>query len=130
MEFQKRVDMLITHFGKFNKLNEEIIERVIMSNKPEDLDPSSSEDNFILHGVGGKIIKAQSFNQQKLVALAKKNDVTLDVGFYYMANAMGRLLGCIISGFSYQIAGLIGCFVFAGIFLFFCSVFSFYLKSY
>ena len=53
-----------------------------------------------------------------------------NVGFYYMANAMGRLLGCIISGFSYQIAGLIGCFVFAGIFLFFCSVFSFYLKSY
>ena len=43
---------------------------------------------------------------------------------------MGRLLGCIISGFSYQIAGLIGCFVFAGIFLFFCSIFSFYLKRY
>ena len=57
--------MLITHFGKFNKLNEEIIERVIMSNKPE-FDPYSDEENFILHGVGGKIIKAQSFNQQKL----------------------------------------------------------------
>ena len=79
-EFQKRVDMLITHFGKFNKLNEEIIERVIMSNKPEDLDPSSGEDSFILHGVGGKIIKAQSFNQQKLVALAKKNDMIFAIG--------------------------------------------------
>ena len=79
-EFQKRVDMMITHFGKFNKLNEEIIERLIMSNKPEDLDPSSSEDNFILHGVGGKIIKAQSFNQQKLVALAKKNDIIFAIG--------------------------------------------------
>ena len=79
-EFQKRVDMLITHFGKFNKLNEEIIERVILSNKPEDLDPSSSEDSFILHGVGGKIIKAQSFNQQKLVALAKKNDIIFAIG--------------------------------------------------
>jgi phosphate starvation-inducible PhoH-like protein len=79
-EFQKRVDMLITHFGKFNKLNEEIIERVILSNKPEDLDPSSSEDSFILHGVGGKIIKAQSFNQQKLVALAKKNDMIFAIG--------------------------------------------------
>ena len=65
-----------------------------------------------------------------ILALAKNNDVTLDVGFYYMANAIGRLLGCIISGFSYQIAGLIGCFIFAGIFLFFCSIFSFYLKSY
>ena len=80
MEFQKRVDMLITHFGKFNKLNEEIIERVILSNKPEDLDPSSSEDSFILHGVGGKIIKAQSFNQQRLVALAKKNDMIFAIG--------------------------------------------------
>ena len=79
-EFQKRVDMLITHFGKFNKLNEEIIERVIMSNKPEDLDPSYGEDSFILHGVGGKIIKAQSFNQQKLVALAKKNDMIFAIG--------------------------------------------------
>ena len=79
-EFQKRVDMLITHFGKFNKLNEEIIERVILSNKPEDLDPSSGEDSFILHGVGGKIIKAQSFNQQKLVALAKKNDMIFAIG--------------------------------------------------
>jgi len=79
-EFEKRVDMLVTHFGKFNKLNDEIIERVIMSNKPEDLDPSSSEDNFILHGVGGKIIKAQSFNQQKLVALAKKNDIIFAIG--------------------------------------------------
>ena len=79
-EFQKRVDMLITHFGKFNKLNEEIIERIILSNKPEDLDPSSSEDSFILHGVGGKIIKAQSFNQQKLVALAKKNDMIFAIG--------------------------------------------------
>ena len=79
-EFQKRVDMMITHSGKFNKLNEDIIERVIMSNKPEDLDPSFSEDNFILHGVGGKIIKAQSFNQQKLVALAKKNDIIFAIG--------------------------------------------------
>ncbi len=79
-EFQKRVDMMITHFGKFNKLNEEIIERLIMSNKPEDLDPSSGEDNFILHGVGGKIIKAQSFNQQKLVALSKKNDIIFAIG--------------------------------------------------
>ena len=79
-EFQKRVDMLIAHFGKFNKLNEEIIERVIMSNKPEDFDPSSVEDSFILHGVGGKIIKAQSFNQQKLVALAKKNDMIFAIG--------------------------------------------------
>ncbi|WP_299962622.1 organoarsenical effux MFS transporter ArsJ [uncultured Roseobacter sp.] len=32
--------------------------------------------------------------------------VTMDVGFYYMANATGRLMGTVLSGASYQIGGL------------------------
>ena len=32
--------------------------------------------------------------------------VTMDVGFYYMANAGGRLIGTLLSGLSYQIGGL------------------------
>ena len=32
--------------------------------------------------------------------------VTMDVGFYYMANAGGRLLGTMLSGLSYQVGGL------------------------
>jgi predicted MFS family arabinose efflux permease len=43
--------------------------------------------------------------------------VALNVGFYYMANAGGRLIGCLLSGVLYQLAGLSGClwgaFVFA-----------------
>ena len=35
--------------------------------------------------------------------------VSLDVGFYYMANAGGRLVGCLLSGVLYQAAGLPGC---------------------
>ena len=35
--------------------------------------------------------------------------VALNVGFYYMANAGGRLLGCLLSGVLYQISGLSGC---------------------
>jgi hypothetical protein len=30
----------------------------------------------------------------------------MDVGFYYMANAAGRLLGTVLSGASYQLGGL------------------------
>ena len=61
-EFEKRVDMLISHFGKYNQLNEETIERIITANTIADFDPSSDKDNFILHGVGGKVIKAQSLS--------------------------------------------------------------------
>ncbi len=35
--------------------------------------------------------------------------VALNVGFYYMANAGGRLVGCLLSGVLYQMAGLAGC---------------------
>jgi predicted MFS family arabinose efflux permease len=35
--------------------------------------------------------------------------VSLDVGFYYMANAMGRLLGTVLSGWVYQSQGLAAC---------------------
>lgn len=35
--------------------------------------------------------------------------VALNVGFYYMANAGGRLVGCLLSGVLYQVAGLNGC---------------------
>ena len=79
-EFEKRVDMLISHFGKYNQLNEETIERIITASTLADYNPSSDKDNFILHGLGGKVIKAQSYNQHLLVDAAKKNDMIFAIG--------------------------------------------------
>lgn len=44
-----------------------------------------------------------------IVAFARDEGTSMDVGFYYMANAMGRLLGTLLSGAIYQIAGLAAC---------------------
>lgn len=44
--------------------------------------------------------------------------VTLDVGFYYMANAAGRLIGTVLSGVVYQFAGLQACLLVSSIMLF------------
>jgi hypothetical protein len=41
-----------------------------------------------------------------ILAFTKAERVTMDVGFYYMANAGGRLLGTILSGLTYQMGGL------------------------
>ena len=41
----------------------------------------------------------------------------MDVGFYYMANAAGRLLGTLTSGLSYQIGGLPWCLGVAAVFV-------------
>ncbi|MEL6646662.1 MAG: organoarsenical effux MFS transporter ArsJ [Pseudomonadota bacterium] len=41
-----------------------------------------------------------------ILAFTKAERVTMDVGFYYMANAAGRLLGTVLSGLTYQLGGL------------------------
>lgn len=41
-----------------------------------------------------------------ILAFTSAERVTMDVGFYYMANAAGRLLGTLLSGVTYQLGGL------------------------
>ena len=44
-----------------------------------------------------------------IVSYANRDGVSLDVGFYYTANALGRLLGTVLSGWVFQVAGLAAC---------------------
>ena len=50
-----------------------------------------------------------SLHSYLIVAYAREDGVSLDVGFYYMANAMGRLLGTVLSGFLFEMSGLVLC---------------------
>jgi len=59
-----------------------------------------------------------------IVAYAKEDGVSLDVGFYYMANALGRLVGTILSGWVYQSSGLIACLIVSAVFIIITSFIS------
>ncbi|MGV8844075.1 MAG: organoarsenical effux MFS transporter ArsJ [Pseudomonas sp.] len=50
-----------------------------------------------------------SLHSYLIVSYAKADGVSLDVGFYYMSNAMGRLVGTLLSGWIYQAYGLAAC---------------------
>ena len=50
-----------------------------------------------------------SLHSYLILALSESKRVTMDVGFYYMSNAAGRLLGTFLSGVSYQFGGLPTC---------------------
>ena len=52
-----------------------------------------------------------------IVSAATHDGTSKDVGFYYMANAGGRLLGTVLSGYVYQIAGMEACLIIAGFFI-------------
>ena len=79
-EFDKRFSMLMDQFGKYNKLDENVIERVLTSGDEEDYQTSAESGEVLVHGVSGRLIKAQTVNQRKMVELSKKNDLVFAIG--------------------------------------------------
>ena len=79
-EFDKRVAMLVEHFGKYNKIDENVIERVLTSTSKEDYETTKGSGDVLVHGVSGKLIKPQTANQRKVVEAAAKNDLVFAIG--------------------------------------------------
>jgi predicted MFS family arabinose efflux permease len=52
-----------------------------------------------------------------IVEWSDHDKVSMNVGFYYMANAGGRLAGTVLSGLVFQYFGLVGCLVTAALFV-------------
>ena len=64
---------------------------------------------------GGIFAINSSLHSYVIVAIAREDGVSMDVGFYYMANALGRLLGTILSGWIFQLYGIVVCLLISAI---------------
>lgn len=58
---------------------------------------------------GGLFAVNSSLHSYLIVSYAREEGVSLDVGFYYMSNALGRLIGTVLSGAVFQAWGLVAC---------------------
>ncbi|PQJ15202.1 PhoH family protein [Aureicoccus marinus] len=79
-EFDRRFDLLTAHFAKYNKLDENAIERILTSDAKDSQNLSQGEGEVLLHGVNGRHIKAQTVNQHRLVETIKKHDMVFAIG--------------------------------------------------
>lgn len=76
---------------------------------------------------GGVFAINSSLHSYLIVSYARSDGASLDVGFYYMANALGRLFGTLLSGWVYQAYGLEACLWISSAMLTTASVVSFWL---
>lgn len=76
-EFERKFVRLLKYFTRYNKIDENAIERIVLDN---DLQQTTALDDILVHGVGGKLIKALTENQQKLVKFVEKNDMVFAIG--------------------------------------------------
>ena len=78
--FEKRFDMLLIHFDRFGKINEDVVEQ-IMGESLEEGRPHHVKDNSVLvYGRYGKLIKAQTPNQKVMVKSIDSNDMIFAIG--------------------------------------------------
>ena len=76
-------------------------------------------------GVFGVLFAINSAIHSYLILhYSEHEDVAGNVGFYYMANAAGRLTGTVLSGWSYQQHSLVGCLAWSALFLFIATLLS------
>lgn len=70
-----------------------------------------------------------SLHSYLILAYAGSEKAAEDVGFYYAANAVGRLLGIILSGLLYQLAGIEGCLIGSAAMLILCWIITLVLPT-
>lgn len=78
-EFEKKFDLIIRHYNKFNNLTENNIDNLMLDSGSEMLE-SDDGSEILVHGNHGAKIKAKTINQKKLVELVNKNDMVFAVG--------------------------------------------------
>ena len=76
-EFETGFDKLVKYFHRYNKIDDNSIERLL--NSPQRHHAGDS-DEVLVHGVSGRLIKAISVNQRKMVDQIRENDMIFAVG--------------------------------------------------
>ena len=75
--FEQKLTAFIKHITQYNSLTLSQIERLAEGNESEIL---KTKDDIILHGQNGKVIKARTANQRKMISEIEKNDMLFAIG--------------------------------------------------
>ena len=75
--FEQKLTAFIKHINQYNSLTLSQIERLVEGDESEIL---KTKDDIILHGQNGKVIKARTANQRKMISEIEKNDMLFAIG--------------------------------------------------
>ena len=78
-EFERKCELLVAHFNKFNFLSENSIDNLMLSDGSKLLSNDDGSETLV-HGNGGVKIKARTVNQKKLVQEINVKDMVFAIG--------------------------------------------------
>lgn len=78
--FEKRFDLLLLHYDRFGKINEDIVKQIMGEDEVNSRTKDEKGDDVLVYGRHGKVIKALTVNQKKMVESSKDNDLIIAIG--------------------------------------------------
>ncbi len=78
--FVEKFNLLLISYDKFGRITESDIMSVMGNGEATQHIQDSASGDVLLHGRNGKLIKARTVNQQKMVELSDKNDLLFAIG--------------------------------------------------
>jgi phosphate starvation-inducible PhoH-like protein len=75
-QFEIKLELMLQHFNKYHRLTNSNIERIIL----DDVSVLEGDDDVLLHGTYGRMIKARTSNQRKMVSAIEKQDMLFAIG--------------------------------------------------
>ena len=78
--FEKRIHTLQNYFATNGRLSEDVIEEIMNGNGEKLASNSPDQNDVIVFGNNGIVVKARTPNQRKMVESVKKNDVLFAIG--------------------------------------------------
>ncbi len=78
--FENYFDVVLMHYEKFNKLNPNNLKGLMSEIAEAYSKKSATADEVLVHGTNGKIIRALTINQRRMVESSMKNDLVFAIG--------------------------------------------------
>ena len=79
IDFERRFNQVVEYVSRYNNLPENELERIFFADESERVIQIKGDETLV-HGVGGRLIKALTENQKKLVEHTNKNDMVFAIG--------------------------------------------------
>jgi len=78
--FEKRFDLLQVYFDRFGKITEEVVHQIMARDEKPFDEKAGAGDNVLVYGRHGKLVKAKTPNQMKMVESINRNDMLFAIG--------------------------------------------------
>ncbi|MGI9527225.1 MAG: PhoH family protein [Weeksellaceae bacterium] len=77
-EFESKIEEIVAHIAHYNRLNETDLEQILLGGAPKE--KMNPQDEILVHGVGGVMVKALTPNQRSLVDAVNNHDMVFATG--------------------------------------------------